>query len=212
MSKRLSRWMAATLAALIVGAFAVDWVRGQTLTSSSFGSMESNQRGTVTVTGDSTTYYLYDALLPCPRHDTTGTAGDLYAAYCSDTLVFGVEPCDKISIYGRWDGDSVAYWVDQSFDGVTWTAVIGSTFVNGTPSRTWTPLATDWSQKVHTQLSHAVSTETYFDAFMWKKLRIRMLNMDADSIYVDGSPTAAYGDNAAADTTINIRWIVDCGH
>jgi hypothetical protein len=216
MSKRLSRVVAPLVTALIVGACVASWVGGST----NYMSEKSDQNPSIAVSGDSNSYTLYNALLPCPRHDTTGTAGDLYQADCAETLVFNVGSCDKIAVFGRWDGDSVAYWIDYSFDGQTWTNYLDSTFVNGTPSRTWTPVRSDGAQKVWTQLDHFESTlattaapDTVLDSFLWRSMRIRMLNMDSDSAYVDSAgagQTAEYIYNTAADTVINIEWTVQC--
>ncbi len=215
MSKRFSRLFIAGTVSLIVMMGAVEWAASN---STRWESQRSNQIASVSpdTAGGKTYYTYYDALLPSPGHDTTGTAGDLFTATSADTLIFDVGSCDKISVFGRWDGDSVAYWIDKSYDRATWTAVVGSTFVNGTPSLTWTPLRTDYDEQVWRQMEQypgsygGTGVDTIFDGFMWRALRIRMLNMDADSFYVDGSPTSSYGDNAAADTVVNIEWTVAC--
>lgn len=142
----------------------------------------------MTVTGDSTTYYITNHLMPATSpgkdggKDTTATAD--------------VRACDKIAVTVFGSGDSLAYWVDYTMDGTNWTNLIDSTFVNAAESADFPPTTASWNTIVTNQFVHIASGTnlgvTWRD-WMIPKLRVRLQNADV------------------LDTLINARVRVWCG-
>jgi hypothetical protein len=215
----MSRWIRhfqVLLAVLIAGAVAVDWAAGGGLAYTNKETPTTTP--TLTATGDSTSYTLYDCLLPSPTADSTwavlfnDTAFDslTYDAYY-DTLVFDVSPCRMITLYARGDWDSLWYWVDYSMDGQTWTAWQDSTVIDATVARSFPPTRSDWSQKLCSRFyldDGVVDTLKQYDVFMWQQLRVIMRNGDAMAYNVGDSALVA---STVADTAINVQWKVFCG-
>jgi hypothetical protein len=125
------------------------------------------------VVGDSTSYQLCNYVLP-------GT---------SDTsAAFNVNGADMISVRAFGSGDSLAYWIDYTFDGLYWTNLVDSTFVNSAPELTWTPTTNNWRFLFNNQLAHdqVVGTAhgpTYRN-WMLDKIRVRVENVDvSDTLF-----------------------------
>ena len=220
MSKRVSRWTAATLAVLIVGAFAVDWVHGD------MRILQETPDRSFAVTGATTNYTLSGCLLPSPTHDSTWhtiafttekTAFDsvLYTAYY-DTLVFYTAPCNRIGIYLGGDFDSLYYWLDYSIDGRTWTSYKDSTLINSAVARGFPPDGDDWTQKIYIDLDHIIPTaeggavivDTVAHSCAWPHFRMRLRNEDMAAVWQGDTTMVA---SVAADTAINVRAMVICG-
>lgn len=180
--RRLMRLAQMLVAVALVGAIGICMVmyEGPVRTAIADDKTGGYQDSCAAVVGDSASYTICDFVLPG-------------AADTSET--FDVRRWDAIMIHGYGNGDSMAYYIDYSYDDGLWTNLQDSTFVNATELTTFPPTSATWKVLFSKQLAHTATVSTnntvHFDNWLLSKLRIRLLNADI------------------TDTLINVRYRVD---
>lgn len=213
--KRLSRWLSVALAAgFVVVAMWGGLTQTEPAEAKTLHTLSQNlgTAGPLTVAGDSTTYYLYDYVLPTwDNHKDNSGYGDSTAAQCaanwSYTSLIDTRSCDGLSLYGHGSWDSLYYKLQYTVNGVTWTTFIDSTLSNSTAIRSFPPVQGDWTQLVYTQLSHSAAVvDTIFDQFDWLGVRIGYRLGDVRTVISADTSLAS----AVIDTAINVQFRVLC--